>query len=190
MSAFYKNNKAAILLLEKQPVFDRGEQAPDATFSKASSTSSEAGGILSIMTMLKEDLEDEISNGVKTEKENQFYFERTRERLNALLKELGEKKINLKGSIVDTNKAIDNEEDAKQDVQDQLDAKNEYLKNLKPDCDEVVLGFDEREKKRVDDTSALIESRELLAGMPTKPPSMQDGAGLLEESYEPAMILH
>jgi len=190
MSAFYKNNKAAILLLEKQPVFDRGEQAPDASFSKASSTSGEAGGILSIMTMLKEDLEDEISNGVKTEKENQFYFERTRSKLNALLKELDEKKINLKGAIVDTNKAIDNEEDAKQDIQDLLDGENKYLAELKPDCDEVVLGFDEREKKRVDDTSALIESRELLAGMPTKPPSMQGEEGFLQESYEPTMSLH
>jgi chromosome segregation ATPase len=182
MSAFYKNNKAAMLQLGKQPVFDRGDQAPDATFSKASSGSGEAGGILSIMTMLKEDLEDEISNGVKTEKEDQFYFERTRTQLNALLKELDEKKTNLKGSIVDTNKAIDNEEDAKQDIQDLLDGELDYLKGIKPDCDEVILGFDEREKKRVDDTSALIESRELLAGMPTKPPHMQ----LLEED-EPTM---
>jgi len=195
MSAFYKNNEAAVLLLEKQPVFDRGDQAPDATFSKASKSSGEAGGILSIMTMLKEDLEDEISNGVKVEKENQFYFERTRKQLNALLKELGEKKVNLKGSIVDTNKAIDDEEDVKQDVQDLLDEDNDYLKSIKPNCDTVVLGFDEREKKRVDDTSALIESRELLAGMPTKPPSMQGDGGklysaLLEESYEPTMSLH
>merc|ERR1719324_263911 len=91
MSSFYKNNEAAVLLLEKQPVFDRGDQAPDATFSKASKSSGEAGGILSIMGMLKEDLEDEISNGVKNEKENQFYFERSRDKLNALLKELDEK---------------------------------------------------------------------------------------------------
>jgi septal ring factor EnvC (AmiA/AmiB activator) len=63
LSSFYKNNKAALLSLEKQPVFDRGDQAPDATFSKASGSAGEAGGILSIMTMLKEDLEAEISNG-------------------------------------------------------------------------------------------------------------------------------
>lgn len=191
MSQFYKNNKAALLALERQPVFDRGDAAPDATFSKASSGSSEAGGILSIMTMLKEDLEAEITNGIKAEEEDQFYFERTRSRLNALLKELDEKKVNLKGSIVDTNKAIDNEEQAKADLQDLLDEKNKYLANLKPDCDEVVLGFDEREKKRVDDTSALIESRELLVGMPTKPPGMEEAAqGLLEESSEPTMSFH
>jgi len=185
MSAFYKNNPA-VLLLEKQPVFDRGDQAPDATFSKASSSSGEAGGILSIMTMLKEDLEAEVSNGIKMEKENQFYFERTRDKLNALLKELAEKKINLKGSIVDTNKAIDDEEDAKADLQDLLDEEHKYLKSIKPDCDDVILGFDEREKKRVDDTSALIESRELLKGMPTHPPPPQE---FLEESHEPIMSL-
>jgi len=184
MSAFYKNNKAALLLLEKQPVFDRGEQAPDATFSKASKSSGEAGGILSIMTMLKEDLQDEISNGVKMEKDNQFYFERTRKKLNALLKELDAKKINLKDSIVDTNKAIDNEEDKKGDLQDLLDEEHKYLASITPDCNDVIQGFDEREKKRVDDTSALIESRELLKGMPTSPPE-----SLLEESPEPTMSL-
>merc|ERR1719359_890013 len=69
LGAFYKNNPAALLQLKKQtrqPVFDRGEMAPEATFSKAGH--GEAGGILSIMTMVKEDLEDEITNGVKMEK--------------------------------------------------------------------------------------------------------------------------
>lgn len=192
MSAFYKNNKAALLLLEKkQPVFDRGDAAPDAAFSKASSSSGEAGGILSIMTMLKEDLEAEISNGVKQEKENQFYFERTRKQLNSLLQELADKKVNLKGSIVDTNKAIDDEEDRKSDIQDLLDEQRDYLKSIKPDCDTVILGFDEREQTRVEDTNALIESRELLKGMPTEPPNMKEGgdaeAGFLQESHEPTM---
>merc|ERR1719265_2479839 len=67
LSAFYKNNPS---LLQKQPVFDRGEQAPDATFTSAGKSSGEAGGILSIMMMIKEDLEDEIENGVKMIKED------------------------------------------------------------------------------------------------------------------------
>merc|ERR1719387_804138 len=102
MSAFYKNNKAALLLLEKQPVFDRGEQAPDATFTSASKSSGEAGGILSIMTMVKEDLEDEITNAVKMEKEDQMYFERAVKELLALIKDLNDKKTSLQMAIVDT----------------------------------------------------------------------------------------
>merc|ERR1719428_2826412 len=93
LSSFYKNNKAS--LLQKEPVFDRGEAAPDATFTSAGKSHGEAGGILSIMTMLKEDLEDEITNGVKNEKDDQFYFERSVAQMHKMLKELREKKTNL-----------------------------------------------------------------------------------------------
>merc|ERR1719159_640035 len=98
MSAFYKNNK--VELLQKQPTFERSEDlAPDATFSSAGKSGGESKGIISLMTMLKEDLEDEISNGVKMEKENQFYHERAVKQAHALLKELGSKKEQLEQHI-------------------------------------------------------------------------------------------
>merc|ERR1719240_153772 len=69
MSAFYKNNK--VIELAQQPTFARSEDAaPDATFSSAGSSGGESKGILSIMEMIKEDLEDEITNAVKMEKED------------------------------------------------------------------------------------------------------------------------
>jgi hypothetical protein len=74
MSSFYKNNK--VELIQKQPAFERSpDLAPDASFSSAGKSGGESKGIISLMTMLKEDLEDEITNGVKNEKENQFYHE-------------------------------------------------------------------------------------------------------------------
>merc|ERR1719335_1586349 len=75
MSAFYKNNKidqgeiqGAAQAFVQQPVFEvSADQAPDASFSSAGKSGGESKGIVSIMTMIKEDLEDEISNGVKDE---------------------------------------------------------------------------------------------------------------------------
>merc|ERR1719502_654525 len=75
MSAFYKNNKidqgeiqGAAQALIQQPVFEvSADQAPDASFSSAGKSGGESKGIVSIMTMIKEDLEDEISNGIKDE---------------------------------------------------------------------------------------------------------------------------
>merc|ERR1719327_2521878 len=71
MTAFYKNNKigmgeiqgaAQALVQEGEPVFEvSADQAPDATFTSAGKSSGESKGIVSIMTMIKEDLEDEIS---------------------------------------------------------------------------------------------------------------------------------
>merc|ERR1719375_1239296 len=85
MSAFYKNNKidqgeiqgaAQALVQEGQPTFEvSADQAPDATFTSAGKSGGESKGIVSIMTMIKEDLEDEISNGVKSEGETQAKFE-------------------------------------------------------------------------------------------------------------------
>merc|ERR1719265_2543919 len=90
LGSFYKNNPAEAEFLQ-QPEFERGDMAPDATFSDAGKSRGESKGILSIMTMLKEDLEDEITNAVKMEKENQFYFERSTREALELLKELRER---------------------------------------------------------------------------------------------------
>merc|ERR1719420_549274 len=101
MSAFYKNNgidqgaiqggaKAALL---QAPEFEVDpDQAPDASFSSAGKSGGESKGILSLMTMIKEDLDDEIKNGVKMEKEDQFYFERSVKEAHQLLSELKDKK--------------------------------------------------------------------------------------------------
>merc|ERR1719502_632601 len=67
MSAFYKNNKidqgeiqGAAQALVQEPVFEvSADQAPDASFSSAGKSGGESKGIVSIMTMIKEDLEDE-----------------------------------------------------------------------------------------------------------------------------------
>jgi septal ring factor EnvC (AmiA/AmiB activator) len=169
LSAFYKNNPAAMLQWKKEPIFERGEAAPDATFTDAGKSHGEAGGILSIMTMIKEDLEDEITNGVKSEKENQFYHERGVKQLHQLLGELAEKKTQLEGSIADTNQAIDDEEDVHEDLSASLKSEYEYLYKIRPQCNYVIDGFNEREAQRQKEISSLIESRELLEGMPEAP---------------------
>merc|ERR1719298_327481 len=83
MTAFYKNNKigmgeiqGAAQALVQEPVFEvSADQAPDASFSSSGKSSGESKGIVSIMTMIKEDLEDEIANGIKDEGETQAAFE-------------------------------------------------------------------------------------------------------------------
>merc|ERR1719160_597271 len=106
LGSFYKNNPAEAEFLQ-QPEFERSpDLAPEADFSKAGKSRGESKGILSIMTMLKEDLEDEITNAVKMEKENQFYFERSIHEAHTLLKELKEKKSSLELNIADPNTDI------------------------------------------------------------------------------------
>merc|ERR1719453_2299391 len=95
MSAFYKNNKidqgeiqGAAQALVQEPVFEvSADQAPDATFSSSGKSGGESKGIVSIMTIIKEDLEDEIANGIKEEGETQAKFEEQMTDANKLLEE-------------------------------------------------------------------------------------------------------
>merc|ERR1719156_263418 len=131
MSAFYKNNK--IELMQKQPTFERSaDAAPDATFSSAGKSGGESKGILSLMTMLKEDLEDEITNGVKMEKEDQFYFERSVKEAHQLLSELKDKKETTEQQIADMNTEIDNQWNEREDIQGMYNEEKLYLGSIEP----------------------------------------------------------
>merc|ERR1719443_762579 len=124
MSAFYKNNGidtgaiqggANALLQTGEPVFERSaDQAPDASFSSAGKSGGESKGIISLMTMIKEDLDDEVSNGVKSEKKAQKEFEAQLGAAKKLVEDLTLKKTNLETGIADTNQEITDENVAKE----------------------------------------------------------------------------
>merc|ERR1719258_881583 len=161
MSAFYKNNK--VELIQKQPEFERSpDAAPDASFSSAGKSGGESKGILSIMTMLKEDLEDEITNAVKMEKENQFYFERSIREAHTLLKELKEKKSSIELNIADTNTEIDNQFEEREDINDLWTEEKDYIGSIKPDCDYLFETFEDRRAKRNAETQSLIDAKGML----------------------------
>jgi chromosome segregation ATPase len=162
LGSFYKNNPAEAELLQ-QPEFERSpDLAPDATFSKAGKSRGESKGILSIMTMLKEDLEDEITNAVKMEKENQFYFERSIREAHELLKELREKKSSLELNIADTNTEIDNHFEEREDINDLWTEEKDYIGSIKPDCDYLLETFADRRAKREAETQGLIDAKGML----------------------------
>merc|ERR1719387_1597927 len=163
LGAFYKNNK--VELIQKQPTFERSpDLAPDATFSSAGKSGGESKGILSIMTMLKEDLEDEITNGVKMEKEDQFYFERNVKAAHQLLAELKDKKESLEGQIADLNTEIDDQWQEREDLQGMYNEEKFYLGSIEPDCQYLYDTFDERRQKRQTETKSLIDAKGMLEG--------------------------
>merc|ERR1711865_461886 len=103
LGAFYKNNdidqgaiQGGAKALLQAPEFEVSEdQSPDASFSSAGKSGGESKGIVSLMTMIKEDLDDEIKNGVKNEKRTQAAFETSLNAAKKLVEELTLKKTNL-----------------------------------------------------------------------------------------------
>merc|ERR1719235_1397202 len=174
LSAFYKNNdmetgpiQGSINLLQKRkgPVFEvSADQAPDATFTSASKSAGESKGIISTITMIKEDLEDEIANGVKTEEADQAEFEAQLTAAKTLRTDLTNKKTDLTEAIAADNPEIEAHEEEKADRTADLAADHEYLWSIKPDCTWVLNTFDERRTKRDTEIAGLRESIGLLQG--------------------------
>merc|ERR1719299_347498 len=140
--AFYKNNdtgmgeiQGSINLLQgqrREPVFEvSADQAPDATFTSAGKSAGESKGIISTITMIKEDLEDEIANGVKAEETEQVEFEEQLAAAQTLKQDLTDKKTDLTEAIASTNGEIDAHEEEKADRQADLTADQEYLWSIK-----------------------------------------------------------
>jgi DNA repair exonuclease SbcCD ATPase subunit len=192
MTAFYKNNKigmgdiqGAAQALVQEPVFEvSADQAPDASFTSAGKSSGESKGIVSIMTMIKEDLEDEISNGVKSEGETQAKFEEQLGDANTLLDELRAKKTNLEQAISDTNTEIDENDVHKEDLQGLLKEEKDYLASIKPDCDWILNSFTERRTKRAAEMEGLLQAKGMLAGAS---PAMMQSSVEFDDSEFPQM---
>merc|ERR1719265_892635 len=87
----------------------------------------ESKGIVSLLTMLKEDLEDEIKNGVKNEAQAQADYEAALNKAKTVLANLEKKSRDLRGAISLTTEAIDEAKEAKKDNQEDLDQEKEYL---------------------------------------------------------------
>merc|ERR1719446_1431101 len=115
-------------------------------------------------TMLKEDLEDEVANGIKNEEEAQTQFAAAKEAAEKLIASLEEKKTNLSEAKADTDTKIGNAETLKEDTQGLLDGKNEELATMKPNCDWILKNFEIRRDRRKSEMEGLMDAQSLLSG--------------------------
>merc|ERR1719313_1686037 len=114
--------------------------------------------------MLKEDLEAEIANGIKNEVSAHEAFEGALAKAHGVLKALEEKKTNLKESIVQTNKDIDDTQSDIEELNGLLKDEKDYLAEIKPDCDFIFEKFAERRQKRTEEMDGLVDAKAMLSG--------------------------
>merc|ERR1719265_2806875 len=114
--------------------------------------------------MIKEDLDDEIKNGVKEEEEATVEFLAQLAAAHKLKQDLIDKKTNLEAAMSDTQGEIDAHDEEKADRQADLNAEHEYLWSIKPDCTWILNTFDDRRKKRDTEIAGLRESIGMLQG--------------------------
>merc|ERR1719375_158235 len=171
MAAFYKKNgvdmgeiQGSVKLLQ-QPEFERSEDAaPDATFSAKGHRKGQSKNILSLLSYIIEDLEDEVSNGKKGEAKSQMEFEEEMATAEALMKDLKAKVVTLDDLI--SKRRTDKEEenvDMKANQGDK-DAEEKYEEKIKPDCDWIIGAFEKRATARAAEMNGLSSAKEFLAG--------------------------
>merc|ERR1712139_257280 len=107
---YYKKHKVemgetqgSVKLLQEDPLSDP-DVAPDATFSDKGKRKNQSKGVISIMTMVIEDLEAEIANSIKDEEAAQLAFEKALAAAEKLLKELEARVISLEEKVANRKK--------------------------------------------------------------------------------------
>merc|ERR1719262_672638 len=172
LSAFYKKNEidmgeiqGSSKFLQQGPEFEVSEdQAPDATFSDAGHRKGQSKGIISILTMLVEDLTSEIKNGIAAEDEAQAEFEKQVHTAKELIASLEEKKVNLETEHAETVEKIAEQEAIQEETEGMLEAVEEELMDMKPNCDWLLGAFEKRREKRKIEAEGLNTAKAYLSG--------------------------
>merc|ERR1719478_2040621 len=104
LESFYKNNKMPLpeLLQARAPEYTiDDDKAPETSFGdKYKSRTSESGGIIAILAMLKEDFEKEVKMGRKEDAEAQDKYEEDQEALKETLDSQEATKLSLEKELV------------------------------------------------------------------------------------------
>jgi len=164
LSKFYKKEGIDVGALLQGPEFERSQwDAPDAEFSDKGKRSNQSKGIISILTMLKEDLELEIKNGVKDEIAAQEEFEKAKAAAETLIVDLTEKKTNLEAAKSEKEEQKTLEHEKMAENEQSLADNEEYKAKISPDCDWMLSSFQERVEKRKAEMNGLVQAKEFLA---------------------------
>eukprot|EP00927_Polykrikos_kofoidii_P073250 TRINITY_DN69306_c0_g1_i1.p1 TRINITY_DN69306_c0_g1~~TRINITY_DN69306_c0_g1_i1.p1 ORF type:complete len:693 (+),score=168.86 TRINITY_DN69306_c0_g1_i1:57-2135(+) len=171
LMVFYTKNNITLgpleghALLQKGPEFAVSEdQAPEAVFSEGGARKGESKGIISLLSMIIEDLGGEIRVGQQSEEKAQLAFEKA---LNAATKvkgELEDKKDNLETMIADRQEEEINENTALQNHESNKTETLTYEEDIKPDCDWILGAFGKRRVRREAEMAGLVQAKEFLAG--------------------------
>jgi len=154
-----------LVLEQEDPEFAiSADQAPEAVFSGKGKRKNETKGIVSIMTMLIEDVADEIKNAMKAEEEAQLAYEEQMATAKKLRASLVTKKVNLEVMIAKKQDELKDEEADKKKNEGDLKDEEDYKASITPDCDWILKAFAERAEKRAAELDGLVGAKEYLVG--------------------------
>merc|ERR1719379_3161221 len=133
---------------------------------------SEGGGIIAILSMIKEDIEKEMKVASEEEADALKAYQELTADSQATVDALDAKIVSLGQDIAAKMKAIAEFESVKQNKADSESATNTFLEDLGPNCDWVDKFFDSRMEKRKAEMNGLQEAKAILAGAGAEGPTL------------------
>merc|ERR1719215_798062 len=120
-------------------------------------------GVLSLLAIIQQDLQDEITGSIAAEEAAQVAYEKVRDAELAYREELRTKKTNLETSIARMEKEKSEEEVDKSNNEKALKDERDYKTKITPDCDFTINSFEERMRKRTAELDGLTQAKDFLS---------------------------
>jgi len=159
LSKFYKDNNI------KQTNLLQGKPAPETwEDDKYGGRKSESGGILAILSMIKEDLESELKAGKQGDATAQINFANDVQALQDTLDAQEASKADADKALAEVDRQIAYRSDDKTDLKADLGGEDKIKAALKKDCDWIKSDFESRKANRKLEIAGLNEAAQFLSG--------------------------
>merc|ERR1719160_2120867 len=168
ISAYGANNDVFLQVkksTKKQPVFEVSEdEAPDASFSGKDNHKGAQDAIVSMMTQIKENLENEVALADKAEAKALVDHATLTTEVEKQEDQYDKYIIELDTLMAEATTEIEMLTDAKTKTEEERDATIEYLAKIEPNCEWIKGAFELRAKARDKEEKGLMEAKAILAG--------------------------
>jgi hypothetical protein len=156
-------------LIQMKPARRSGEEPnpdnePEKFAGDYEGKQAQGGGIVSILEMIKEDIEKEMGKASEEEAAAQKEYETLREESVESINALNKKKATLQQDEAATDKDIADTEAVHFDTESERNATVSYVEDLKGSCDWVTSTFDTRKEQRDSEIAGLQDAKGILGG--------------------------
>jgi len=169
LGKFYKDNniqQSHLLLVQAKQ-----RAAPETWEEDAyGGRKSESAGILAILSMIKEDLEKEVSNGKAGEAAGSASFASDLKAVEDSLDAQMQTKADAERALADVERQMNYRSEDKDDLTNDLGGEKDIKKALTTDCDWIAKEFDKRATNRKLEIEGLSEAAHFLGGAVVLPP--------------------
>merc|ERR1719152_276312 len=139
---------------------------PPATWDEAEykGASKETGGIVSLLGMIKADIEKDIRNADKEESDAQAAYDKMFGDTDITIDMLKGTKSDLEKMISNDQTGISSQKGTRQTDQDSMQTHIDFLKSIATACDFMAANFEKRLEKRAEEIAGLNDAKAIFAG--------------------------